>query len=62
MPKVKDEPNEESNEEPTKQPKTKINTVEIDPNRDNGDNQKPTPTNGQLADSLLEELTPSVQS
>lgn len=62
MPKVKEELNEESNEEPTKQPKTKINTVEIDPSRDNGDNQKPMPTNEQLADSLLEELTPSVQS
>ena len=58
-PKVKDEPNEE---EPTKQPKAKIDIVEIDTNRDNVDNQKPTPTNEQLADSLLEELTPSVQS
>ena len=69
LPKVMESKEEQDNDEeskeekePTKQPKTKINTVEIDPKRDNGDNQKPTPTNEQLADSLLEELTPSVQS
>jgi hypothetical protein len=60
-PKVKDESTEESIEESTKQPKTKIDNVELDSNK-KVDDQKPTPSNEQLADSLLKELTPSVQS